>query len=477
MPSKDEWQSRATQLNNEVKAKMADLGEGKITSAEFKSFMDAAESENTEIEVGMKNWDRAMAFRAGGELNDNPGNPPAAAPVVEDARFLRGKSVMEALQGAQKAASSHQRGSFKFEVGLKTQGVAGLQGISASGTSAGDGLDAGDYFLEGAAGPSIAPQFIPGIGELAFYQNVVAGLFPTMPVVTPVVTYVMENGWTNNTAATLEGLTKPTSTNSVVRATEQIGKIANLARVTDELIQDAPAFWSLIQNRVSQGVSRQEEIELLAGDGYPGVNGLLGRNGFFTQAAAGSPTSVTIGGATGAYGTSASVSLTAGRVIQLGTSTVLDAGGEIAEGILDALTDLRVGTFYEPDTILMNPNDFQTVRVSKDQNGQYLGGSFFGSNYGQGQNAPVSGAVESGLSLWSKRVVTTPACPEGWVLVGAFRDAGSVLRKGGLSVDLTNTNGTDFEQNLWTVRAEERVGLLIDRPSLFELIQILPEGS
>jgi len=39
-----------------------------------------------------------------------------------------------------------------------------------------------------------------------------------------------------------------------------------------------------------------------------------------------------------------------------------------------------------------------------------------------------------------------------------------------LQVNVANTNGYDFEQNLWTARAEERVGLLVERPELFELI-------
>ena len=54
--------------------------------------------------------------------------------------------------------------------------------------------------------------------------------------------------------------------------------------------------------------------------------------------------------------------------------------------------------------------------------------------------------------------------------MGDFAEGGQVLRLGGLQVNVANTNGYDFEQNLWTARAEERVGLLVERPELFELI-------
>jgi hypothetical protein len=79
--------------------------------------------------------------------------------------------------------------------------------------------------------------------------------------------------------------------------------------------------------------------------------------------------------------------------------------------------------------------------------------------------------VEQGLTLWNKRIVSTPVQPVGLPIVGCFADGGQVLRLGGLRVDLTNTNGFDYEQNLWTMRIEERVGLLIDHPELFEIVQ------
>ena len=117
----------------------------------------------------------------------------------------------------------------------------------------------------------------------------------------------------------------------------------------------------------------------------------------------------------------------------------------------------------------MNPSDFLTIRQSKDGQGQYLGGSFFGYNYGGAQNVTAD-VLDPGITLWGKRVVSTPAIPAGYILVGDFAEGGQVLRLGGLQVNVANTNGYDFEQNLWTARAEERVGLLVERPELFELI-------
>jgi HK97 family phage major capsid protein len=242
------------------------------------------------------------------------------------------------------------------------------------------------------------------------------------------------------------------------------------------MIQDAAYIWSLIQQRCVQGVQRKEEIELVAGSGYPGVNGLLNRTAGFTA-----PQTVTaitnlvwptagtpgIGG-----GTDTVASVTPGRAVKgTGTTGTPPTGTAIAEGILNAIVDIRVKTFFEPDAVLMNPLDFLTIRLSKDNNLQYYGGSMFGADYGYNQNQPTPQATNQ-FALWGKKVVTTPAMPQGLVLVGDFAGWNRILRRGGLRTDITNVNGTDFEQNLWTCRSEERVGLMVERPELFELIQL-----
>jgi hypothetical protein len=123
------------------------------------------------------------------------------------------------------------------------------------------------------------------------------------------VSYVKQTGMTNNAAATAEGATKPTSSVAVARFQDWIGKITNLERVTDETIEDAPQFWALVQQDGVLGVSRKFEIELLAGVGLPGINGLLNRSvvagglnypsGFLTPTVVTPVTNVVIGGAVG----------------------------------------------------------------------------------------------------------------------------------------------------------------------------------
>lgn len=474
MPSIDELKRQSVELSRGVEEKVKAFEADEITLDELVSVREKAEKDSENIGVAIKNLRAAqgLAGTAGPEENGEP-------PAQEQPKFL--KQYRDGFERIKDAASNRAEGSATFEFGyksyedemrMKAQGVTGLSGVDASGTTNQGALSG--YFLGGTAGPFVAPEFIPQIVDLRFYQNVIAELIPSYACDSPVVTYVREATWTNNAAATAEGATKPTSTHSFQRYTVQVGKIANLERVTDELIQDAGLVWSLIQQRLVQGVQRKEEIELVAGSGYPGVGGLLSFAGSFQQPQTVTAITSLVFPAAGTpgigAGTDTVATVTPGRNIPY-TIASAQAGMTIAEGLLQAITDIRVNTFFEPDAIVMNPYDYLTVRLSKDLNDQYFGGAFFGRDYGQVQFEQTPQATNQ-FGLWGKKVVTTPAMPQGLALVGDFAGWARILRRGGLRVDMTNTNGTDFEQNLWTARAEERIGLMVERPEIFELVKL-----
>jgi HK97 family phage major capsid protein len=500
-----ELKQQSVELKNETAAKLKAVNEGTITLAEFKQYMNGngdgktgAVARDKDISDGIKAYNAAVALSRGESTEDGaPPETPVSAKIKQaQENWARYKSLQQiAHNNAQNIAqggTGSGRGDFSFEIPLKSmaddgmvfkaQGVAGLQGVTATGTTApATGyLTPGQYFpVGGGAGTLVEPEFEPGIAELRFYPNVIESLFPSIPVNGGVVSYVKQTGMTNNAAATPEGATKPTSSIAVARYTDTIGKITNLERVTDETIEDAPQFWALVQQDGVLGVTRKFEVELLAGTGMPGILGLLTRNapaaglsypsGFLAPTVVTPVTNVVIGGGVGSGASSSTVaSITPGRKYTLPTDYT--KGTAMAEALLQAITDIRVTYFFEPDAMVLNPTDWTTLRLAKDANGQYLGGSFFGTNYGVGANAGGVG-IEDNLTLWGKRVVSTPVQPQGLPIVGDFRDGGKILRRGGMRVDVTNMNGFDFEQNLWTMRAEIRAGLQVKRPELFEIVQ------
>lgn len=326
-------------------------------------------------------------------------------------------------------------------------------------------------FLNGPWGPAMMPNWLPGIVEQRFYQLRVADLIPSISTDAPNLSYLVEQTEVMNASATAENALYPFSSNSFSRVYEQVGKIANAGVLTDELIQDAPALYNFFLNRLVEGIQRQEEIQLLAGSGLPGVNGLLSRSaGFQKPQTITAVTNVKIpaNGTVGVgAGQSTIASLTYGRKITgTGTTGTAPTAVQIAEGIFAGFNDIQLGVQYQPNAIVMHPLDWATVRLGKDSAGQYYGGSFFGTNYGQGQGHD---------NLWGVPVVQTVAIPQGTILTGYF-DGSTIqaARRKGIVLQTTNSNVDDFVNGRITVRAEERLGLMVYRPAAFELITLAP---
>ena len=455
MPTEIELKNAAKALQEEVKATLA---ADDLTAAQKSERLDKIEVDSRDIGAQLKVLAQGRSLLAGADAleDDREAGPQGKAfspHSIGDAVIAN-----DIYAKARQIGSTGGQFSLSASFGTKAQGATNLMGENATGTTAGAAIGS-NYFLGGNAGPTILPNFLPGIVEQRFYPLTIADLFASGQTDSPIISYVKETAWTNNAAATGEGTTKPYSTDTVARVQEQVGKVTNMHKITDEMLQDAPGFASFLSGRLIFGVQRQEEVQLLSGTGYPGVAGLLPRFAGFQRGVAGT-------GSDGVVAVANGTNAVVGRkVAGTGTTGTAPTATQIAEGIFGAVTDIRWNAFVEPDAIALNPLDWQTIRLGKDAQGQYLGGSFFGADYGNPQNA--------GHSLWGLRVVVTPAVIQGQVLVGGFREAAQLFRRQGLTVEMTNSNGTDFEQNLVSVRAESRLALAVYRPGAFEAINLV----
>ena len=208
--------------------------------------------------------------------------------------------------------------------------------------------------------------------------------------------------------------------------TEALSKIAGFIKESDELVEDLPFLKTAIDGRLLYQLNLFIEDQLLNGSGAAGnLRGLLNRVGIQTEVRA---------------------------------STA--AGGNAQDTIFKAISKVETGAGMTADGIVINPADYQALRLSRDANGQYYGGGFFSGQYGQG------GVMEQ-PPLWGLRTIVTPAIAVGTALVGAFGQAGSVVSKGGIRVEATNTEGNDFTNNRITIRAERRLALAVRRPAAF----------
>ena len=279
----------------------------------------------------------------------------------------------------------------------------------------------------GLGGQLVAPQLLPGIVDLRFQPLTVADLVAQGTTSSSSVSYVIESAFQDLTATVLEKGTKPQLDLTLARRQDNVTKIANVAKVTDEMFQDASQFTSYLQNRMAFGVRRVEEAQLLNGNGTPPqLQGILNRSGLAT-------TVVTTAG------------LTALKAM---------------EGIYNQITALRATSFVEPDAIVIHPTDWQTIRLGKDSQNQYYAGGPFTGAYGNPGPSNVN-------QLWGLKAVVTTAIAQGSVLVGGFQECGQVFRRQGVTLEMTNSNVDDFVNNLITLRAEERLALAVYRPAGF----------
>ena len=143
------------------------------------------------------------------------------------------------------------------------------------------------------------------------------------------------------------------------------------------------------------------------------------------------------------------------------------SGESVADVLFRATTAIETASGFPADGIVINPSDYQSLRLAKDANNQYFGGGFFTGQYGNG------GILEK-PPVWGLRTVVTPAVAAGTALVANFSQAATLYRKGGVRVESTNSHSDDFTNNLVTTRAEARLALAVRRPLAFAKVTLTP---
>lgn len=248
---------------------------------------------------------------------------------------------------------------------------------------------------------------------------------------TNAVSYFIEGAVEGNFATVAEGAQKPQlHFTDPTMTTDAVKKIAGWWDTSDEMIEDLDFWVSEINNRGLYTLSMVEESQLLNGDGT-GTNilGVLARSGIQTIVQAVAP------------------------------DTAQDT-------IFRAITAVQTATGLPADAIMINPADYQTLRLTKDANGQYFGGGFFTGAYNQG-------GISYQPPLWGLNTVVTAAVPAKTVVVGALGASTTVYRKGGVRIESTNSDLGKFTKDIVTTRIEERLALAVRMPAAIVKVTLL----
>ena len=146
----------------------------------------------------------------------------------------------------------------------------------------------------------------------------------------------------------------------------------------------------------------------------------------------------------------------------LGTATYAHGGSVSADDVFKAMMTIKSASGLNADAVIMNPADYQIVRLAKDQVYQYYGGGAFYGPYGNGNLNLQPG-------LWGLNTIVTSNITSGTILVGSFKQGASVITKanGGARIQVHVGDHDDAIYNRVTVVVEERLGLAVRRPGAF----------
>ncbi|QWK79098.1 phage major capsid protein [Ochrobactrum sp. BTU1] len=279
--------------------------------------------------------------------------------------------------------------------------------ITSANTTVGAGRSQGTSLVPGAR--------VPGIFGLPERTLTIRDLVLPGQTSSSSIEYVKETGYTNNAAPVAETTAKPYSDLTFDMTSAPVRTIAHLFKASRQILDDAPALRSYIDGRARYGLRFAEENQLLNGSG-------TGQNihGLVPQATAFSP-AFTLPGATGI------------DRLRLAILQVV-----LAE--------------YPATAFVLNPIDWTKIELTKDAGGNYIIGN------PQGSLTPT---------LWNLPVVSTQAMAAGEFLTGAFSFAAQIFDRLDIEVLLSSENVDDFEKNMFTIRAEERLAFAVYRPESF----------
>lgn len=263
----------------------------------------------------------------------------------------------------------------------------------------------------GSVGSLVQPLRVAGT-QLPQRRMTIRALLAQGNISSSSLEYDREVGFTNSAAPVAEGAAKPQSELQYTEEVAHVRTIAHWMRTSVQILADAPALRSIIDQRLRYGLAYVEETQLLTGSGSgQNLEGLV--------------TAATAYSAPGSLSASSPVDVVRLMMLQV------------------ALAE------YPANGIVMNPIDMAAIEISKDSAGGYLIGD-------------PQGTMQK--RLWGLPVVETQAITVDKALVGAFDLAAQIFDRQDATVEVSTEDQDNFIKNKVTIRAEERLALAIYRP-------------
>ena len=283
----------------------------------------------------------------------------------------------------------------------------------------------------GNGGAFVTPDYQPGLRvPILTRELTILDLIPRSGTTSDTISYVAETTFTNAaapvpqaSATTGTSGTKPESTLIYTQQLAPVRTIAHWLPVTNRMLQDAPALRGIIDARLLLGLNLTLESQIISGDGT-GENllGLLNATGI--------------------------------NVTGVGAGNDQDA-------IFRGMTMVRVTGLSIPTAIALNPLDYQTIRLARENAATATAGA---GSYIMGPPSQPGPAT-----LWGLPIAQSLGLPQGTALTGAF-DMDCMLfdrEEGNIRVGYIDQQ---FIRNMQSILAELRAAFVVWRGAAFAKI-------
>jgi HK97 family phage major capsid protein len=251
------------------------------------------------------------------------------------------------------------------------------------------------------------------IVEAALRPIQVLDIIPSTPTDQAAVVYMRETVTTIAAAERAEGGAYAEAALSYAEDSSTVRSIGVSLPITDEQLEDVPGVQGMIDGRLLFFLRQRLDGQVLTGSGVaPNLTGVLNVGGIQTQAK--------------------------------GTDPVFDA-------VHKAITLVTITGRASPSAIVMHPNDWQDLRLTRTADGIYILGN------------PSDPSL---TRLWGLPVVISDAETENTALVGDFVNHCELRPRRGAEVEVGFNSG-DFVAGKQTIRAGLRVAFVVYRAAAF----------
>ena len=275
---------------------------------------------------------------------------------------------------------------------------------------------------------NVAPDRRPGIVPGAAPVLTLESLLPSTATSSNAIEFTREASFVNNAAERAEGVAKPETDLTWSLVNMPVSTVAHWIKISRQLAADNSALAAYVNARMTYGVNRRVETQLVSGNGTaPNISGFLNAGNF-----------------------------TAHGYADANLGTVLKKLVLIRK----IIGDLQ-NAGYAPDGIVLNPVDWAQIECDL-------------MVAGSGNTARVAVDVAGRPTLFGLPVVASVGMTLDNVAVGAFAQASMIYNREGVVVELSDSDSDNFTKNLVTIRAERRLALATEIPAAIRAGDLTP---